>query len=399
MDLFPHFPIHLNSLTVFGLTLLLGLIGGEIAKRLYFLPIISGYIAIGFAVGPGGFNIVNPSVLAIAHIFVEISLSLVLFELGRHLNFRWLYRDYGLLFTAITESSLTFAAIFSLVHWYIGLAWLQSALAGTIAIATSPAVVMMVAHDLSSEGPVTRRTLILTSLNNLFALVIFTLLLPLVQADHLPLSTKVAHAVYRLSGSVFLGFMIFLLAEVVAYLTGKNKQNQFVLFVSLVMLAIGLSYIFNLSSMLMLFTLGIAARNFDYKHLLMEIDFEWLARVFFILLFVATGVHLKLHGLLAITIPILFFILVRGAAKTISIFLFSHLSNLTQKQSLAISFALSPMAGVAIGMSNILADFNPDFGHRLLLIITGVLTVLNILGPIATQIAFVKTGETAIDRE
>lgn len=137
MDLFPHFPIHLNSTALFGLTLLLGLIGGEIAKRSYFFPIISGYIAIGFAVGSGGFNIVNSSVLATAHIFVEISLSLILFELGRHLDFRWLYRDPGLLLTAFAESGLTFAAIFSITHWFIGLALLQSALAGTIAMATS----------------------------------------------------------------------------------------------------------------------------------------------------------------------------------------------------------------------------------------------------------------------
>lgn len=52
------------------------------------------------------------------------------------------------------------------------------------------------------------------------------------------------------------------------------------------------------------------------------------------------------------------------------------------------------MAGVAIGMSNILIDFNPDFGHRLLLIITGVVAVLHIFGPIATQLAFIKSDET-----
>ena len=171
MDLFPHFPIHLNSMALFGLTLLLGLIGGEIAKRSYFFPTLSGYIAVGFAVGPGGFNIVDSSVLATANIFVEISLSLILFELGRQLDFRWLYHDYGLLLTAVAESAFSFFAIFAVTHWYIGLAWLQSALAGTIAMATSPAVVMMIADELASEGPVTRRTLILTSINNLFALI------------------------------------------------------------------------------------------------------------------------------------------------------------------------------------------------------------------------------------
>ncbi len=245
------------------------------------MPIISGYIAIGFLIGPGGFNIASHSMLATARIFVDISLSLILFELGRHLDFRWLYRDRSLLLMAVAESTFTFIAIFSIIYFFVGLPWLQAALAGTIAMATSPAVVMMVAHDLSSEGPVTRRTLILTSLNNLFALIAFTSLLPIVQAK-----TSSAHSLnimdvsYRLCGSFILGLVMFLLAEVIAFLIGKNKKNQFILFVGLVTLTTSLAHIFNLSTMLVLFTLGVAARNFDRKHMLMGIDFGWLARLF-----------------------------------------------------------------------------------------------------------------------
>jgi hypothetical protein len=79
--------------------------------------------------------------------------------------------------------------------------------------------------------------------------------------------------------------------------------------------------------------------------------------------------------------------------------LFSRASNLSKQQVYAISLALSPMAGVAIGMSNILVDFNPDFGHRLLLIVTGIVAIFNIFGPIATQLAFIRTGEALSMRE
>lgn len=393
MEFFPHVPIHLNSMALFGLTLLLGLIGGELAKRSYIFPVISGYIAIGFLVGPGGFNIVNSSVLATARIFVEISLSLVLFELGRHLDFRWLCKDYSLSLMAMTESCLTFIVTFLIVYFLVGLPWLQASFAGTIAIATSPAVVMMVAHDLSSEGPVTRRTLMLTSLNNLFALVIFTFLLPLTQSDILLFSIKLMHAAYRLLGSFTLGLLAFVISQIIAYFVGKHKENQFVMFVGLVTLTTSLCHLFNLSTMLSLFTLGVAARNFDYKHMLVEVDFGWLARLFFILLFVVTGVHLQLDGLWIMTGSVLAFVFARGLAKAAGIFIFARASNLTKKQVIAISLALSPMAGVAIGMSNTLIDFNPDFGNRLLLIVTGAVAVLHILGPIVTQLAFIRTGE------
>ena len=224
MDFLPHFPLHLDSIALFAITLILGLVGGECAKRSYFLPIISGYIFIGFLFGPGGFNIVNKNVLETSRIFVNISLSLILFELGRHLDFRWLIRDRGLLYMGATESFLTWLVIFIFTYYFIHLTFLQAALAGTIAMATSPAVVMMVAHDLTSEGPITRRTLILTSLNNLFALLIFTFLLPFIEPNTTTFSVKLIHSFYQLIGSVLLGIGMFKIAKLIAYFIGKNKD-------------------------------------------------------------------------------------------------------------------------------------------------------------------------------
>lgn len=392
MHYLPNFPLHLNSIVLLGSTLLLGLIGGEIAKRIKFLPQISGYILVGFLIGSGGFNIVNQAVLANAHLFVDISLSLILFELGRHLDFTWLRHDPSILGISVAESLFTFSFVFCIVYFFAGMQLMQSSLTATIAIATSPAVVMMIAYDLSAEGPVTRRALILTSLNNLYALILFVILAPLAKLDQT--SNIISYTFYRLFGSIILGLMIFIIAEFVAKLIGKHKENQFILYVGIVLLALGFAHVFNVSSMLTLFILGVAARNCDYKHALMEINFGWLARVFFVLLFVVTGVHLKLLGLWEATWIVLAFILVRILAKIIGVWMFSKYSSLTMRQNFALGFALIPMAGVAIGMSNILVDFNPDFGNTLLVTITAVVAILNIIGPISTQLAFMMTGES-----
>lgn len=391
MYFLPHFPIEVNPVALFGLTLLLGLIGGEIARRTRLLPRISGYIAVGLLVGPSGFNIVTPTLLADARIFVDISLGLVLFDLGRHLDFTWLRHDKGLFPMAVAESTLTFLFVFGVMCAF-KLSLISAALAASMAVATSPAEVMMVAHDLASEGPVTRRTLILTSLNNLFGLTLFTLLLPVAQAND-SMSLISAHAAYRLLGSVVVGLIMFVLIAAIAKLIGKRKENQFVLFAGTVVFAIGLTRILNISSMLTLFSLGAAARNFDYKHVLTEVDFGWLARLFFILLFVVIGVELRLKGLWQATWAVFAFIGVRSLAKTCGIWLFAKASRLTHQQCWALSLALTPMAAIAIGMSEKLLDFNPDLGYQLMIIITAVVTLLNIIGPIATQIAFIKTGE------
>ena len=396
MHFLPHFPLYLNPIFLFGLTLLLGLLGGEIARFTRFLPKISGYIAAGLLVGPGGFNIVTSSLLADARIFVDVALGLVLFDLGRHLDFSWLRHDRGLLPMAITESSLTFMLVFFVLLLF-HIAWLPAALAATIAIATSPAIIMMVAYDLSAEGPVTRRTFMLTSLNNLFALILFTLLLPITQLKISTDSLIFEHITYRLLGSLILGLIIFIITINLARLVGKSKESQFVLFVGAITLSIGLATSLNFSSMLTVFTLGVLARNLDYKHKLTEVNFGWLARLFFILLFVMTGVYLQLYGLWQLTWIVLAFVFVKILAKMSGILLFRQASHLTKQQAFALVLTLSPMAELAIGMSNRLVDFNPDLSHQLIIIITAVVSILNILGPIAVQIAFIKTGETLAD--
>ena len=392
MYFLPHFPLHVNVIALFGLTLILGLIGGELAKRSYFFPKISGYIAVGFLVGPHALNIVTPSLLNGARIFVDISLGLILFELGRHLDFRWLYHDRGILYMAILESFLTFSLVitlFLLFHF----PWIHAALAATIAIATSPAVVMMVAEELQSKGPVTRRTLILTSLNNLFALLIFTLLLPMAQT-HLSVFV-ITEIIYRFMGSIILGLSIFGITLMFAHFVGKKKANQFVLLVGCVMLAIGLSIILKLSSMLTLFIFGVAARNFNYKYLLMEINFGWLANIFIILLFVITGIHLQIKALWEATFIIIAFLFVRTLAKSAGIWSFAKFSQLTSKQAWALCFALTPMAGLVVGMSNAILNFNPELSYKLTTVIATAVAVLNILGPIAVQLAFMKSDEAA----
>lgn len=391
MNFLPHFPLHANVVSLFGLTLLLGLIGGELARRAYFLPIISGYIAVGFLVGPSVFNIVTPSLLSGSRIFVDISLGLILFDLGRHLDFTWLRHDRGIILMSLAESTMTFILVFATLLAF-QLPWLYASFAATIAVTTSPAVIMTVADDLSSKGPVTRRTFILTSLNNLYGLILFTLLLSLSRSG--AISQIIGYASYRLLGSIILGMLIFLLTLVIASLIGKRKENQFILFVGCVMFAIGIANILNLSSMLTLFTFGLAARNFNFKNLLIEVHFGWLAKLFIILLFVITGVHLQLNGIFQATWIVLAFLLARMIGKSSGIWLFSKSSRITTQQTWAICLALTPMAGLAVGMSNIILDFNPSLGHKLMTIITTVIAILNIIGPIATQIAFVKSDET-----
>lgn len=394
MDDFWQTHLHIGSTTLFSLIILLGLIGGELAGKTRFLPKIFGYIAIGFLIGPGAFNWIGSSVLEQSRLFIDISLGLILFEIGRYLDFSWLRHDRSLLRMSLAESSMTFILLFTALL-ILKLPWLSAALVATIGIVTSPAVLIMVTHDLNTHGSVTRRALTLTSLNNLWGLIIFTTLLPLVKLNIIPLPQIFAQIAYHLFGALILALTMFAVTLFLSQLTGKSTEKQFVLFVGMTVLAIGLARMLHLSTMLTLFIFGMTARNLDLHHRLTAVDFGTVARFFLIILFVLTGAYLQPRGIAQEILAITAFIAIRFVAKFTGIYLFAKAGRLTWQQTWATSLALMPMAGVALGMSFMLINLNPELGSLLMARVSTALAILNLVGPILVQWAFLKAGEAA----
>jgi Kef-type K+ transport system membrane component KefB len=233
----------------------------------------------------------------------------------------------------------------------------------------------------------------LTSLNNCWGLIIFILLLPTTH-KHIDGAFNIFKAYsYKITGSIILAFIILFISTLIAKMIGKRKQGQIVLFISLILITISFAQSFDLSIKFSLFAFGVLVRNFDLKHSLIEVDFEWGIRLAFILLFVVTGMQISLEGFAKSSLIIVVFLILRSLAKASGVFLFAKHCRLTLKQTVAISLALTPMAGVTLGMLSTLTDFNQDLGRQLTLIIVSVVAILHILGPIATQYAFISSGE------
>src|SRR5262245_35612563 len=108
----PQYPFVANPVLLFGLLLLAGAIGGEIVRRGLGLPRIVGNVLAGFALGASGLQLLDPDLVREAWIFAEIALGLLLFELGRRLDFTWLRSEPWLAATGVLESALTFCFLY-----------------------------------------------------------------------------------------------------------------------------------------------------------------------------------------------------------------------------------------------------------------------------------------------
>ena len=392
-EFLPAWPPEANSFTLFGLLLLAGLVAGRIAARTRVLPSITGYIAIGFLLGPGVLNWLTEGALADARIFVDISLGLVVFELGRRLDLQWARHDRWLLPAGIAESLLSFAAMFTLLT-YFEIAPLEAAVAATVGVATAPAVVLLVAAELKAEGPVTRRALWHVALNNIIAMLGVALLLPFIEAREAGSPWHpAARALWLVAGSFLLGCLAFWTTRLLARVVGKSDAPQFILVVGMIVLTVGLAQLGHLSVLLAVLVFGVAVRNFDPDHRLIDIRLGHAARLFFVVLFVVTGATLRPDQFGSIAWIGLALVLVRLLGKALALHLFAWPARISIQQAATLSLTLTPMAGLAIGMTQPIYDVAPRFGVQLAAIIASGIAILHLIGPIATRYALVASGE------
>ena len=397
-DFLPAWPPAANSFALFGVLLLAGLIGGCVAATTRVLPAITGYIATGFVLGPGVLGWLTEDALAQARIFADISLGLIVFELGRRLDLEWVRHDRWLLPAGLAESVLSFAAMFALLH-YFGVPALEAAVAATIGVATAPAVVLLVAAELKAEGPSTRRALWHVALNNIVAMLGIALLLPFVEArvGGAPWN-PIARALWLVAGSFLLGYIAFRLARLIARFIGKSDAPQFILVVGMIVLTVGLAQVGKLSVLLALLVFGVCARNLDPDRRLIDIRFGHAARLFFVVLFVLTGATLRPEQFGAIAWLGLAFVLVRALGKAIALYLFAWPAKISARQAGTLSLALTPMAGLTIGFTQPIFDIAPEFGAHVAAIIASGIAILSVLGPVATRFALIKSGEGEPDQ-
>jgi Kef-type K+ transport system membrane component KefB len=390
----PQLPLALSQPILFGALLAAGLLAGEAARRYLALPRIVGYVLAGVALGPQASGLLGAETLQAARVLVDLSIGLIVFELGARLDFGWLKRNRWLFVTAVAESVFTFLAIYATLLAF-GFRPLLAAVAAAIGTATSPAVVMLVAHDLRAEGQVTERMLLFTAVNCVFAYVALTLLLPFLHFEHqADWRSALLHPVYLLGGSAAVGLVACGAMLGLAAWLGKREDRQFVLLVAMIVLTVGVTRALNLSVMVALVTLGMLARNLDFRHALMPLRFGYGGQLFFEILFVLTGASLEFAGLWTAAAAVAAFIVVRVLAKALALHLFGRPSGLRSGSADLLAIALMPMSGLAVVMVQDTAAIYPGFGRELALVVLSAVAVLELLGPVGTQFALRRAGET-----
>ncbi|HSD53745.1 MAG TPA: cation:proton antiporter [Burkholderiales bacterium] len=392
----PKWPPLANQMFWIGALLAAGVACGEAVRRFLRLPRITGYAAAGLALGPGGLGLIEDSVLEDLGVFADVAIGLVLFELGQRLDLAWLRRTPALALMGVAESLGAAGLVFFTLHYHFDLAPLPAGVAAAIAVATSPAVLMRVAAELRAEGQVTERALIVTAINGVLAFLALTVLIPWLHLEYRGgWLTMIVHPLYLLGGSAVLAVAAGWLTLRLARLIGTSPERQFIAVIAMVVLTVGVALALKLSVLLALLGMGALVRNADREHHLVVVDSGNAGQLFYVCLFVITGASLDLALLATAGAAGLAFVLVRFAGKAVGVLALAPVVGLGWRKGVLLATALAPMSGLAVVLVHQTAALYPEIRASVAPVVLAGVVILELAGPIATQFALRRAGETA----
>jgi Kef-type K+ transport system membrane component KefB len=382
-----------NALSLFGALLIFGLIGGQGIARISWIPRISGYMFVGFLLGPACLGWVTGEIFEVTHIFADVAIALIVYQLGRYVDLRWLATERWLILTILTTSVISFLLVWLSME-AMGVARGTATLAAILAIGTSPAIVIAVMRDTKAEGHITRRLAAMTALNNVLALLAAYTVLPLLAANSVDSIQQFAlHTAYSLGGAFLLAYAAYRLMIPLARWLGRRRQQQFVLVIAIIALTVGITHALHLPVLLTMLAFAILSRNLDHRYDLMDLEFGVVSELFIVLLFVTFGTTMPMPKFSLAVIAAVLIMLIRGLAIGVGIFAFSRPTKLSWRQSCMLTLANLPITESALGLIQ-LSSVYPQITTELLPVLTGAFLIFEMLGPFATQYALMASGES-----
>lgn len=397
-EFLPGLPLAFSQAALFGALVIVGLAAGEALRRYAALPRITGYVLAGAALGPQALGLISDNMLFDLRPLVDLSIGLIVFELGFRLDFKWLRANRWLFASAIGEALFSVLGIFAVLVLF-EFRPVLAAMAAAIGTATSPATVMLVVHDVRAQGHITERLLLFTAVNSAFAYVLLTLLLPFLHLVHqASWQQAVFHPLYLLWGSLIAGWLACILMLRLAAWLGKSEERQFILMVGMVVVTVGVAHALKLSVSLTLLTFGVLARNLDRGYAVLPVHFGHGSQLFFVILFVLVGASLEFSAFtVAAAAPVAAFILLRFLGKALALGAFGPLSGIRARDAGLLALALIPLSGSAVVMVRDTVSLYPAFGRELAAVVLSAVVILELFGPLVTQFALRRAGEAHPD--
>ena len=375
-----------------ALLMLIAILLAEALHRAWRVPRICGHMLTGAIAGPLMLRMLDGLDLDPWKPLIDLAIGALLFELGARIRPRWLIDNPWLALSSVLQSLLAGLLVTGALV-LLGAPALTSVVAGTVALASSPVIVLAVSHETRSRGQVTERLLLMTAVNAVLAVIGLKVLRILLATDSGAAGEELFHALVSalrvISGSFLLGVACgFALDRLSPLVRGTPAMP--VLQIALVIIASMLAAQWTLSPLLALLVAGMTARARMKHGLTVEPHLGSAGAVLSVVLFISLGLLCTVEGLRTLWPWVLAIVIARLAGTGLAVGALARLSGLGWRQAAALALALQPMSSLAVllaadtfAWSTQLPGAHTATIQALLLAVT----LMQITGPVWTQLS------------
>jgi len=370
-------------------------------------PLIVGYIVAGALLGPAVLNLISSQQIASMSIINTITLSFLGFGIGGELRWSQLKKlGRSIVLIVFMEATATFLIV-GLVSGLILRSLPMGMIYGALASATAPAGTVDVIRQYKAKGNLTTTLYAVMGLDDIYALLIFTISIPLAiillggSGTETSIPMALLHAGKEILLALTIGVSIgFLLVKIASKI--HDKVSMLLLTLGTILFSCGVSEILEISPILLSMAAGIVAVN--HSKLTAGKIFnalgEWSPPIY-LWFFVLIGTRLDFILISRYALLVIVYILARSLGKWSGAFAGAKLSHAPKSTVKYLGFTLLSQAGVAIGLALAAAAALEKIGlHQSALQVMGVMTattfIIMLVGPILAKIALEKAGETNV---
>ena len=402
----------MDSIMVVGVYLLIGFLGGALARKINF-PSVTGYIVLGMILSLSG---IIPPEMAERNLsfLIEVALGIIGYLIGGQLNLE-IIKEFGKQIVIITLTQLLGALfLVTLSLYFLGpflfprtqtftsffQTYFPAALIiGTISCATAPAAIISIIREYRAQGPMTNTLLSVVAIDDALCIVVYAIGFNVAGAlvgnvNEITFSRLFLgpgrEIMFSLLTGVILGFALIALSQL-----ANDRRKTFILVMGIILFSVGISQYFKLSNILANMTLGFIVTNYiKHNREVFEV-IDDIGDLVFALFFTMAGAFFDLGvirnaGLLSLVI-----LFARALGKYSGTLLGAVISTASSNIKKYMALGLLPQAGVTVGLI-ILAKDHPAFSGIENIMVSAVLTTViinELIAPPLTRLAIIRSGE------
>lgn len=378
-----------SSLILLGGILSLSIFADAVARRTS-LPRISLLVMVGVVVAVVQQMVMEMSdtrpLNGLSEPLIQVALVMVAFILGGELTVDRL-RSIGPLILIVSLSVIVVGALaVGAGLLALGFPLVVAVSLAAISVATDPAAVQQTVHAKGDTRLRARLLLGIVAIDDGWGIVVFGLAMAVLgwvlSGDG---ELALHQAAWELGGALLLGAAVGLPAT---WLTGRLAPGEptQVEALALILLLAGFSSWLGVSSLLAAMVTGALVANFSSHHTRSFNEIELIEWPFLVFFFVLSGASIDLYRLgdaLGLTLA---YILLRLVGRYLGGMLGVRLARERQADLPGnLGLALTPQAGVAMGMALLAAERFPEHGPVLLSAVVASTVVFEILGPLLVR--------------